>query len=73
LHGTTSVEDLWIQIAMGEMALVKQTIDAIPKQHPFEIKYHKLQKIAWESCSEVLDASDRQKSLLKGWENLLKY
>jgi superfamily II DNA/RNA helicase len=64
------LEDIWIEIAMGEIERAKQTIDAVPKQHPFEIKYHKLEKIAWESCTEVLDGSDRKKSLLKGWENL---
>jgi len=64
------LEDLWIEIAMGEIERAKQTINAVPKQHPFEIKYHKPEKIAWESCTEVLDGSDRQKSLLKGWENL---
>lgn len=64
------LEDLWIEIAMGKIERAKQTIDAVPKQHPFEIKYHKLEKIAWESCTEVLDGSDRKKSLLKGWENL---
>ena len=61
------LEDIWIEIAMGEIEKVKQTIDAIPKQHPFEIKYHKLEKIPWESCTEVLDGSDKRKQLLQGW------
>ena len=64
------LEDLWIEIAMGEIELAKQTINAVPKQNPFEIKYHKPEKIAWESCTQVLDSSDIKKSLLKKWETL---
>ncbi|MDB9538300.1 hypothetical protein [Anabaenopsis arnoldii] len=65
------LEDIWIEVAMGEIAKANQTIDAIPKQHPFEIKYHKLEKIAWESCSQVLDSSDKTKQLLQSWYNFL--
>lgn len=65
------LEDIWIEVAMGEIAKASQTIDAIPKQHPFEIKYHKLEKIAWESCSQVLDSGDKRKRLLQSWYNFL--
>ena len=44
-----------------------QTIDAVPNQHPFEIKYHKMDRIDWESCSKVLDNLERKRHLLKSW------
>lgn len=61
------LEDVWIEVAMGEVERSKHTIDAVPKQHPFEIKYHKIEEVAWESCAQVLDASDRRQHLLQGW------
>jgi superfamily II DNA or RNA helicase len=62
------LEDVWIQMAVGEIEAAKQTIDALPRQHPFEIKYHqKIEKVNWESCSRVLDADERKRFLLRGW------
>ena len=61
------LEDVWINIALGEIKKAKQTIDAVPTQHPFEIKYHKIEKIDWESCSNVLDHTERKRHLLKSW------
>jgi superfamily II DNA or RNA helicase len=62
------LEDVWIQMAVGEIEAAKQTIDALPSQHPFEIKYHqKIEKVNWESCAQVLDATERKKFLLRGW------
>jgi superfamily II DNA or RNA helicase len=62
------LEDVWIQMAMGEIEAARQTIDALPRQHPFEIKYHqKIEKVNWESCTRVLDAEERKRFLLRGW------
>lgn len=62
------LEDVWIQVAQGEIEEAKQTIDALPKQHPFEIKYHqKIEKLDWESCAQILDATERRKFLSRGW------
>ena len=61
------LEDVWIEVALGEIERAKQTIDTVPKQHPFEIKYHKIEKVNWESCSQVLEASERRQHLLQGW------
>jgi len=49
------------------MQKAKQTIDAVPNQHPFEIKYHKIDRIDWESFSKVLDNLERKRQLLKSW------
>lgn len=36
------LEEVWVQVALGEIERAKQTINAVPKQHPFEIKYNKI-------------------------------
>lgn len=61
------LEDVWINIALGEIQKAKQTVDAVPNQYPFEIKYHKIEKIDRESCIKVLDHTERKRHLLKSW------
>ena len=63
------LEDVWINVALGEIQKAKQTIDAVPNQHPFEIKYHKIERIDWESCYKVLDNNERKRYLLKSWKS----
>jgi hypothetical protein len=46
------------------------TIDAVPTQHPFEIKYHEMKKVPWESCAVVLDSAERKDHLLQGWADI---
>jgi len=62
------LEDVWVHVALNEIEEAKKKIDAVPKQHPFQIRYHeKLQAIPWESCARVLDNRERKKHLLTGW------
>lgn len=63
------LEDVWVHMALGEIEQAKKTIDAVQKQHPFEIKYNQIkkEKIAWESCAKVLDTADRRRYLKQGW------
>jgi len=62
------LEDVWIKVAMGEIERAKQTIDNVPKQHPIMRKYHKkIKNVSWESCAQVLDASDRRQHLMQEW------
>jgi hypothetical protein len=61
------LEDVWINVALGQTERAKTTIDAVPKQHPFEVKYHKITKVPWESCTRVLDATNRKQCLSRGW------
>jgi superfamily II DNA or RNA helicase len=65
------LKTVWIDEALGNREKAKQTIAAIPQQHPFEFKYHQIQKVKWESCEKVLDRSDRKQYLLQGWRSLL--
>jgi superfamily II DNA or RNA helicase len=61
------LEDVWINVALGQLEQARQTIDAVPTQHPFEIKYHRIDKVPWESCATVLDATNRKQWLSRGW------
>lgn len=61
------LEDVWIDVALGQIEQAAQIIDAVPQQHPFELRYHNLEHIAWESCSKVLDIANRNRFLTQGW------
>lgn len=61
------LEDAWIQVALGEERAARQIIDAVPQQHPFEMKYNRIESINWESCAQVLSEADKRAILLKGW------
>lgn len=63
------LEDVWVHVALNEIEEAKRKIDAIPKQHPFELRYHvNLGKVDWESCSQVLDDKEKRKYLMMGWK-----
>jgi superfamily II DNA or RNA helicase len=61
------LEDVWIDVALGQIERARTRIDAVPKQHPFEVKYHTIARVPWESCTRVLDATDRKQCLSRGW------
>jgi len=61
------LEDVWIDMALGEIQKAKETIDAFPQEHPFEIKYHHIKPVDWESCSKVLNDEERKRWLSQGW------
>ena len=61
------LKDVWIDVAVGEVERAKQVIAAVPKQHPFDIKYQRIEKIKWESCERVLAARAKRIVLTKGW------
>ncbi|MCI0428426.1 MAG: phospholipase D-like domain-containing protein [Nitrospiraceae bacterium] len=61
------LEDVWIDVALGEVERAKRIIDSVPQQHPFQVKYHHVEKVDWESCARVLDSAAKQERLVKGW------
>ena len=61
------LEDVWVNMALGEKEEAKRIIDALPKQHPFEIRYTKVEKVDWESCATVLSAEEKRRILERGW------
>lgn len=64
------LEDVWIDVANGEMEAAKERIEKMPSTQPFELKYNAdIGGIDWESCSDILSQKDIMKELSKGWED----
>ncbi|PRR70129.1 phospholipase D-like domain-containing anti-phage protein [Clostridium thermopalmarium] len=62
------LEDVWVKVAVNEVEEARKKIDEIPKQHPFELRYHvHVGKVDWESCEKVLDSKEKRKYLMTGW------
>lgn len=62
------LEDVWIDVALNDIEEAKRKIDAVPKQHPFAIRYQEnVGKVDWESCVKVLDSKEKKKYLMTGW------
>ena len=62
-----TLEDVWVRVALGEIDAARQTIDAVPLEHPFEMRYRDVRHVDWESCARVLDAGARRQRLEEGW------
>jgi superfamily II DNA/RNA helicase len=62
------LEDVWVEVAAGEIENAKRIIAAVPKKHAFEERYQRPEPVPWESCSAVLNAVDRREFLRQGWE-----
>lgn len=61
------LEDAWVALALGEKEQAQKIIDAVPKAHPFELRYSRVEPIDWESCSRVLDDGEKRRVLSVGW------
>jgi superfamily II DNA or RNA helicase len=61
------LEDVWVNMALGEKEEAKRIIDALPKEHPFEVRNTKVDKVDWESCANVLSAEEKRRVLERGW------
>jgi superfamily II DNA/RNA helicase len=61
------LEDVWVAVALGEKERAKKIIAELPKAHPFEIRYTRVEKIDWESCRSVLDNTEKHRILRQGW------
>jgi superfamily II DNA or RNA helicase len=61
------LEDVWIDIANGEVEKAKKLIDSIKPKHPFDQRYNRISEIDWESCTNVLNADEKKGILLNGW------
>ena len=40
---------------------------AFTNKHPFELRYHEVGRVDWESCARVLDDVAKRQSLIRGW------
>ena len=63
------LEDVWVDIALGEVEATSKLIDGVKHQHPFDEKYSKVENIDWESCQTVLSSNERWELLCKGWRD----
>jgi superfamily II DNA or RNA helicase len=61
------LQDVWIDVALGEVERAKQVIAAVPKKHPFDIKYQRIERIDWETCERVLSPAAKRAALTRGW------
>jgi hypothetical protein len=61
------LEDVWIDVALGETERARRIIDAVPRQHPFDVKYQRISKIDRESCERVLASGAVRAALSRGW------
>ncbi len=62
-----TLEDVWVSVALGRIEEARSTIDAVPKRHPFALRYHEVRPVDWESCARVLDDGAQRRSLERGW------
>ncbi len=61
------LEAVWIDVAQGELERARETIDAVPRQHPFALRYTRVRRVDWESCTRVLDQRTRREHLRTTW------
>lgn len=62
------LEDVWIDVAIGNIEEAKKRIDSFPMKHPFAIKYHdNINTIDWESCVTVLNKKDIKHKMMEQW------
>lgn len=61
------LEDVWIDVANGEVEKAKKLIDSVKPKHPFDEKYNQISEIDWESCSKVLNEDEKMKVLMNKW------
>ena len=62
-----TLEDVWVSVALGQIEDAKKTIDTVPDRHPFELRYHEVERVDWESCARVLASEVRCRTLARGW------
>lgn len=61
------LEDAWVAVARGERQRAQQIIDEVPRQHPFELRYTRVERVDWESCTQVLFEHTKTDVLRRGW------
>lgn len=62
-----TLENIPLAAALRDEEEAKRIIDAVPKRHPFEMRYDRIENVDWESCSRVLDSASQLEALREGW------
>jgi len=63
------LEDVWVEVALGQIEKARERLDATPEHHPFDLKYRTIHKVPWETCARVLDRATANDALSRGWGN----
>ncbi len=61
------LEDVWVEVAVGNRKEAEEIINAIPQRNPFELRYDRIEHIDFETCSEVLNKEEVKIKLGEGW------
>jgi len=61
------LEDVWIDVAAGQIERAKKRINSIPEKHPFDLRYQKIERVPWERYERVLNEAEKLTKLSEGW------
>lgn len=61
------LEDVWVQVAIGNRSRAGEIINAVPERNPFELRYDRIESVDFETCSEVLNTEEAKLKLREGW------
>ncbi|SLM32154.1 hypothetical protein MTBBW1_60054 [Desulfamplus magnetovallimortis] len=62
------LEDVWIEVAKGEIEEARKIIDSVPDKNPFEVRYNQnVSNIDWASCSKVLNNREKRRYFKVSW------
>ena len=61
------LEDVWIDVMFDQEEEARRKIGEVPDQHPFEMRYEQIERVEWESCTDILEDSARRERLSLGW------
>jgi hypothetical protein len=62
-----TLEDVWVEVANGDIKRAQEIIDEVPQMHPFEMRYDRVENVDWETCSRVLDSAVQVEALRRPW------
>ena len=61
------LEDVWVNVAVGEEEQAKRLIQTIKPAHPFDERYSQIENVEWETCSNILNEAEKLSVLRQGW------
>jgi ERCC4-related helicase len=61
------LQDIWVDMAMGEKEKAQERIQEVETRSAFEIRYDRIDNTDFESCERVLNKVDVREALGKGW------
>lgn len=66
------LQDVWIDMAVGDIEKAKERIEEVETRSPFEIRYDRIESIDFESYTEVLNDEEIKEIMKKGWNGKQK-